>query len=497
MLDTLPDEQGCRILLEEMLWKGVPTCNHCGVADINHYKMKVNGLFSGLFKCKKCRLRFTLTSSTLLLGTHIPLRKWVQAIYDYNAHNGKFTSVKLATDIGITQKSAWLMLQRIKKQFAKVKVVNNSNGSIIKWIGGKEQELRYILPKVPAKINNFYDPFCGGGSVFTAVIANRYYINDRSDELINLYQNIKSSNKSFLNTISEMDSSWSGLTVFANRYSKSMTNIYTKYSTNSIDENGLEKLLDNFVTKHSQALILLLPDKLNIQSDNYIKELNINLVRKIKRMKVLEKSKGGLNESDILDNLETAIKSAYYMHMRYLYNNMDRYKIAAPIRCALFYFIRNLCYSGIHRYNANNEINVPYGGISYNGKSFKSKIEYFISDVLLMRLKATKLCSLDFADFLDKHRPIVGDFLFLDPPYDEGFSSYSGNKFIVEDHIRLADYLINKCECKWMLVIKNTPLITKLYFNKRLHIYSFDKKYAVSFKDRNYRDVKHLMVTNY
>ena len=107
------------------------------------------------------------------------------------------------------------------------------------------------------------------------------------------------------------------------------------------------------------------------------------------------------------------------------------------------------------------------------------------------------ICNLDFDGFLDKHKPSERDFLFLDPPYDEGFSSYSGNAFGVDDHIRLADYLINNCNCKWLLVIKNTPLITKLYFKKRLHIYSFDKKYAVSFKDRNDRDVKHLMVTNY
>ena len=48
-----------------------------------------------------------------------------------------------------------------------------------------------------------------------------------------------------------------------------------------------------------------------------------------------------------------------------------------------------------------------------------------------------------------------------------------------------------------MLVIKSTPYILSLYENKGFNIYSFDKKYMVNFQNRNDRDVKHLMITNY
>ena len=48
-----------------------------------------------------------------------------------------------------------------------------------------------------------------------------------------------------------------------------------------------------------------------------------------------------------------------------------------------------------------------------------------------------------------------------------------------------------------MLVIKNTLFIQKLYGNANLNIKAFDKKYLVSFQDRNNRDAEHLIITNY
>lgn len=63
--------------------------------------------------------------------------------------------------------------------------------------------------------------------------------------------------------------------------------------------------------------------------------------------------------------------------------------------------------------------------------------------------------------------------------------------------MRLADYLINRCKAKWMLVIKNTDFIHNLYNRPGIYINSFDKKYAVSFMNRNNRAVTHLLITNY
>lgn len=79
---------------------------------------------------------------------------------------------------------------------------------ILKWPGGKEKELKYIMPLVPQPIRNYYEPFVGGGSVFAAMHAERYYINDKSDELVALYENIAKGDKGFFELCDTVDCAW-------------------------------------------------------------------------------------------------------------------------------------------------------------------------------------------------------------------------------------------------------------------------------------------------
>ena len=88
------------------------------------------------------------------------------------------------------------------------------------------------------------------------------------------------------------------------------------------------------------------------------------------------------------------------------------------------------------------------------------------------------------------------DFIFVDPPYDSEFSEYDGNSFDAAAQIELAETL-SKLPAKIMIVVKNTEFIYKLYSDKGFNITSFDKKYSVNFRNRNPRDVKHLLITNY
>jgi DNA adenine methylase len=52
-----------------------------------------------------------------------------------------------------------------------------------------------------------------------------------------------------------------------------------------------------------------------------------------------------LPDKDILDNIEAAFKSAFYMNFRYLYNNKEKYNLKHPFIIAIFLFIRNYAYS--------------------------------------------------------------------------------------------------------------------------------------------------------
>ncbi len=46
---------------------------------------------------------------------------------------------------------------------------------LLKWAGGKEKELKYILPAIP-EFRRYFEPFVGGGAVYAAVDAAEYYI---------------------------------------------------------------------------------------------------------------------------------------------------------------------------------------------------------------------------------------------------------------------------------------------------------------------------------
>lgn len=370
---------------------------------------------------------------------------------------------------------------------------------ILKWAGGKEQELKYILPNLPQeKFIDYYEPFVGGGAVYTAIQADRYFINDKSDELISLYRSlINSEREMFFKALDEIIHNWNLLTSVIQNNEQFFIRTYKKYSTDKIDDNKLKDILFEFILTHSDQFNEMFSSIFNFNIENFIKEIKINLIRKIKRMKELERIKNILPDNDVLDNIETALKSAFYMHFRYLYNNTEKYKINNAFKSAIFLFIRNFAYSGMFRYNSRGEFNVPYGGIGYNRKNFHKKVDYLKTKELKSLLDFTIIENEDFEDFFELHKPTNNDFVFLDPPYDSEFSTYAKNEFTRKDQERLAQYLINKCKAKWMMIIKNTEFIFELYNNKGLNIRSFDKTYLVSFMNRNNRETEHLMITNY
>lgn len=370
---------------------------------------------------------------------------------------------------------------------------------ILKWAGGKEQELKYILPNLPlTKFQDYYEPFVGGGAVYTAVQADKYFINDKSDELITLYRSFTNGDRQlFFKALEEIIHNWDLLTTVIQTNSKFFIDTYKKYSTDKIDDTKLKDILFEFILTHSDQFNGMFSTIFNFNIENFIKEIKINLIRKIKRMKELEQLKNLLPDNDILDNIETALKSAFYMHFRHIYNNTKKYKINNAFKSAIFLFIRNFAYSGMFRYNSNGDFNVPYGGIAYNRKNFQKKVDYLRTKELKSLLDNTTIENEDFEMFFEKHKPTKNDFVFLDPPYDSEFSTYAKNEFTRKDQERLANYLINKCKAKWMMIIKNTDFIFNLYNNKGLNVQSFDKTYLVSFMNRNDKNVEHLLITNY
>ncbi|QYJ67677.1 IS1595 family transposase [Flavobacterium litorale] len=114
LIDTLRTDEDCRTFLENAIWGDSPICPHCGLIDDRHYKLKFGGTFTGTYKCRSCKIRFNIRTGTMFEGSHIPLRKWFLAIYLFLSHKKGISSIQLHKDIGVTQKTAWFMLHRIR-----------------------------------------------------------------------------------------------------------------------------------------------------------------------------------------------------------------------------------------------------------------------------------------------------------------------------------------------------------------------------------------------
>lgn len=364
---------------------------------------------------------------------------------------------------------------------------------LIKWPGGKEKELPHILPSLPKRFTNYYEPFVGGGSVFMAIPAEQYFVNDLSTELMSLYKSISHRDKEFFHYAQEIDALWrkAGQQMEAG---KALRGVYELFRNGIVTSHELRVRIGQACESSLQDLRTAWSDLFGCAEPILMKELQQNLFRKLQRMRTLENQRHPLPEADIPCNIETALRSALYMGLRHLYNCPDN---APALQCALFLFIRNYCYSGMFRYNANGEFNVPYGGMAYNSKCLEKKLSYYQSDALQTKLKRTVLSCCDFETFLRANNPSADDFIFLDPPYDSEFSTYAKNAFTRADQQRLASYLLNECAAQWMLVIKNTDFIWQLYAGKGVHIRSFDKRYTVSFMNRNDKQAEHLIITNY
>ena len=377
------------------------------------------------------------------------------------------------------------------------KIVNRSSGlsPIIQWPGGKEKELKYIIPNLPM-FKRYFEPFVGGGSVFMGINAEEYYINDISSELADLYRNIAMTDENFFKYVNSIDYSWRRAEQFfiAN---PTLCKMFQSYRERVWGKAELTTAIHTFCESKQQEIMGIIGTEFCALPDVIVKETEKNLLRKMLRMHELEQKKHKLPDNDVADNILTAIKSAVYMNYRNLYNNKKVAECDPKLHSALFFFIRNYAYSGMFRYSKKGEFNVPYGGIAYNSKTMYKKLEYYKSQAVRKHFERTKIFSCDFECFLNKCSLQTDDFVFLDPPYDSEFSTYAQNAFTQEDQRRLAHYLINVCPAKWMMIIKHTDFIYNLYDRAGISIKAFDKEYLVSFMNRNEKKATHLLITNY
>src|SRR5579862_4132956 len=111
-------------------WPNGPVCPRCGGVD--HYYIRTRRTW----RCKACNGGFSVKLGTIFEDSPLGLDKWLPAIWlAANSKNG-ISSHELARSLGITQKSAWFMLHRIRLAM--------QTGSFSKLSGEVEVDETYI-----------------------------------------------------------------------------------------------------------------------------------------------------------------------------------------------------------------------------------------------------------------------------------------------------------------------------------------------------------------
>src|SRR3954451_14741716 len=136
MMKAIPDEQTAIDHFTAIRWRDGAFCPHCGSTKVYHFSDRRT------HKCGDCRKRFSIKVGTIFEDTKLPLRKWFIAIWLLTSHKKRIASTQLARDVGVTQKTAWFMLHRLRHA-AKTKSFNKPLSGQVEvdetFVGGKEK----------------------------------------------------------------------------------------------------------------------------------------------------------------------------------------------------------------------------------------------------------------------------------------------------------------------------------------------------------------------
>ena len=106
---SFPDEQTCVEHFRAIRWAHGAFCPYCGGTHIYDFSD------GRTHKCGDCRQRFSIKVGTIFEDTKLPLRKWFIAIWLITSHKKGIASTQLAKDLGVTQKTAWFVLHRLRE----------------------------------------------------------------------------------------------------------------------------------------------------------------------------------------------------------------------------------------------------------------------------------------------------------------------------------------------------------------------------------------------
>lgn len=133
LFQMFPDQESARKYIESRLWPNGVTCPFCGATE------KITGRKKGFYRCNPCKKDFTVRTGTIFERSHIPLHKWLYAMYLLVTARKGISSLQLSKEIGVTQKTAWFFLHRLREACSDDLTMLNGIVEIDEtYIGGRE-----------------------------------------------------------------------------------------------------------------------------------------------------------------------------------------------------------------------------------------------------------------------------------------------------------------------------------------------------------------------
>lgn len=133
VFEMFPDAETARLYLEARLWPNGPVCPVCNSGE------RIGTRKAGFYRCYACNEDFTVRTNTIFERSHIPLHKWIYAMYLMVTARKSISSLQLSKEIGVTQKSAWFMMHRIREACGDDETILSGQIEIDEaYIGGKE-----------------------------------------------------------------------------------------------------------------------------------------------------------------------------------------------------------------------------------------------------------------------------------------------------------------------------------------------------------------------
>jgi len=140
------DPDAARLFLESQRWPDGVICPFCGlVGEAFRIRPKIwskTPVRPGVWKCSGCHKQFTVTVGTIFEDSHIPLNLWLLAIHLLCSYKKGMSAHQLHRMLGVTYKSAWFMVHRIRYAMRQSDLFTKMGGTVEideTYIGGKRR----------------------------------------------------------------------------------------------------------------------------------------------------------------------------------------------------------------------------------------------------------------------------------------------------------------------------------------------------------------------